>query len=110
MGCASVTLTFGPLTGVNRSDRTSTSSYSTGMLHTQAEADSGVTGAADWLLRVAVSVTTELLPVDVELVWLPLTLSLLRSSSALRPVLFGLHPTEVGMQSRTRTRKHGGLG
>ncbi len=62
-----VTLTLGPFTGVNRSDRTSTSSYSTGMLHTHADAINGVNSDADLLLEVTVSVTTELLPADAEL-------------------------------------------
>lgn len=68
MGCAFVTLTLGPLTGVNRSDRTSTSSYSTGMFHTHADANNGVNDDADSLLKAGASITTEPLPAEVELV------------------------------------------
>lgn len=97
MGCVSVTLTLDPLTGVNRSDRTSTSSYSTGTFHTQAEANIGVNSDADSTLRAAMSIAGELLPAEVELLELLLLwnfLMLTKLLLALRPTLVGLHPTE----------------
>lgn len=68
VGCVSVTLTLGPLTGVNRRDRTSTSSYSTGMLHTHADAGKSDNSDADSFLKATDSVTAELLAADVALV------------------------------------------
>lgn len=68
------------------------------MLHTHADGSNGASTDADLLPRASVSVTTELFPADVELVKLLLPRSLLMSSSALRPTLVGLQPTEVHTQ------------
>lgn len=65
------------------------------MLQTHADGRNGDSTDADVLLGVRVLVNTELFPGDVELIRLLLPWSLLMSSSALRPTLVGLHPTEV---------------
>lgn len=67
VGCVFVTLTLAPPTGVNRSDRTSTSSYSTGMLHTHADPSNCDIHENDLLLKTPVSASTELLLDDEEL-------------------------------------------
>lgn len=93
-----VTLTLGPYAGVNRSDRTSSSSRSTGTFHTHAEAGDGGGGVGsdvDWLPKASPPVTTETLVSMLELARRTLPRSLLRSSSTARPTLAGLQPTEA---------------
>lgn len=96
VGCVSATLTLGPLTGVNRLDSTSSSSYRTGTFHTHADGGSGAVdgGEAESLAGA------DVFSVEVEFVRLPLPRSLLKSSSAARPTLAGLHPTEAGNESQ----------
>lgn len=98
VGCVSATLTLGPLTGVNRLDSTSSSSYRTGTFHTHADAGSGAVdgGEAEPPAR------EDAFNVEVEFVRLLLPRSLLKSSSAARPTLAGLHPTEAGNQSQRK--------
>lgn len=91
VGWESATLTLGPLTGVNRLDSTSSSSYRTGTFHTHAD---GGSGEAESLAR------TEVFDVEVAFARLPLPRSRLKSSSAARPTLAGLHPTEAGGESQ----------
>lgn len=95
VGCVSATLTLGPLTGLNRLDSTSSSSYSTGTFHTHADGDIdvGVSGEAEPL-------AADEFTVEVEFVRLLLPRSLLKSSSAARPTLAGLHPTEASHESQ----------
>lgn len=102
VGCVSATLTLGPLTGLNRLDSTSSSSYSTGTFHTHADGDIDVvvSGEAEPLARANASATAEEFTVEVEFVRLLLPRSLLKSSSAARPTLAGLHPTEASHESQ----------
>lgn len=99
-----MTLTLGPLTGVNRSDRTSSSSCSTGMFHTHADADSAVDSDADSLPEAAAAATGEALAAELELARRMLPRSLLRSSPAERPTLVGLQPTEADRCSKRLQR------
>lgn len=105
VGCMSVTLTLGPLTGLNRLDSTSSSSYSTGTFHTHA--DGGVSGGAESSARADASVTAEAFTVEVEFVRLLLPRSLLKSASALRPTLAGLHPTEASHEGMSEVESSG---